>query len=132
MNFKLVESSYIDFDSIHDEFSRDYLESTLSNEEIRRKYDMTHREFKDCGEIVKSENGLSRRPFWRYRNGSVKYYYSMDNGFIIQKKIDGKEVYIGFVPFEWVAQKIVEMCINVSWDIDQCKSFCKEWKSLVI
>ena len=132
MNFNLIENSYVDWNKIEDEFTEDFLKSSISNQELRLKYDMTHGEFKDCCNIVKSKYGLSRRPFWKHRVGSPKYYYKVDHGFIIMKRIDGVNTYFGFVPSLKVAEILVKMCENALWNVDVCKDFIRNWREVCV
>ena len=117
MKFNLVESEYLDWDKIHDEFTDDYLFSCLSNQDLRLKYNLTHRELRECINIVKSEQNISRRPFWKHREGTVKYYYKCDKGFQIRKRINGIDIYLGLVPSEDIAKKVVEKCIKLAWNV---------------
>ena len=128
MNFNLIENGYIEWDVICNEFTDDFLHSDLNNTELRIKYNMTHGEFKECCDKVKSEYRISRRPFWKHRRGKAKYYYKVRNGFIISKRYGREQVYLGFVPSLKVAEKLVEMCINASWNIDVCTSYIQNWR----
>ena len=131
MNFKLIENSYIDWESIHKDFAEDYLNTTLTNDEIREKYGMTHNEFRKGCNIVKKENNIRRRPFWKHRENSAKYYYKLSNGYMISKRIGEEQVYLGFVPSLEIAKIMVCMCEKVAWDIATCKSYCKNWREHV-
>lgn len=126
MNFRVVENSYVDWEAIEEEFTEKYLFSTISNNDLRKEYDMTHREFQDCCNIINKKHGLTRRPFWKHRQGECKYFYKVNNGFIIMKRIKGDNVYFGFTNSLSVAKKLVEMCKKASWDIDVCRQICKE------
>ena len=132
MNFKVVENSYVDWEAIKEEFTEKYLFSTISNNDLRKEDDMTHREFQDCCNMVNEANGLNRRPFWKHRSGGCKYFYKVNSGFIIMKRINGVNVYIGFANSLSVAKKLVEMCKKESWDIDVCKQICKEYQQYAI
>ena len=132
MKFRLIESDYINWEEIHDEFTDDYLFSDLSNQEIRLKYDMTHGDFKECCQLVKEENNISRRPFWKHRKGNCKYYYPTHNGYQIRKIVQGKDTYFGFVPSERIAQILVKLCILASWDIPVCKDLCDNWRDYLV
>ena len=127
MNFNLIEGAYANFDSIHDDFCKDYLWSDeLSNVEIRRKYSLSARDFKELTNQVKQEFGVSRR---NTRKG--KYYYKINDGFMIQKTIDCVSVYFGTVPSECIARKIVELCKKVGWNVDVCKDIVKNWRDVI-
>lgn len=125
MNFNIVDGSYADLNSIHDDFVQDYIFSNeLSNKEIRKKYNLSHKEFRELSEEVKKEHGLSRRLIV-FKDS--KYYYKAKYGFMIQKRLNGRDYYVGHVPTEDVARKVVELCKKVQWDIDVCRKICKNW-----
>lgn len=129
MNFNIVEGDYLDLESIHDDFVEDYLLNTdLSNTEIRKKYELSNKEFWELANQVKEEFNITRRP----RGNYGRYYTQVsENVFIIQKKINGRVKHLGIVPREWIAQVIVEFCKKTQWDVDECKYICKNWRSYV-
>ena len=129
MKFNIIEGRYIDFDSIHDDFVEDYLLNTdLSNTEIRRKYELSNKEFWELANQVKEEFNITRRPKGNYG----KYYTQISkNCFGIQKSIKGRSKYLGVVPTEEIARVIVGLCKKAHWDIDKCKYICKNWKCYV-
>jgi len=127
MNFKVIENSYVDWETICDEFTDDFLHSELDNKELKEKYGMSHGEFKQYCNIVKMNHNLTRRPFWKHRKGKAKYYYKVKNGFIICKRYGNDYVYLGFVSSLKVAEQLVEMCKNLSWDRELCQKLCHEW-----
>ncbi|MBR3139865.1 MAG: hypothetical protein IKF11_03235 [Methanobrevibacter sp.] len=127
MNFNLIEGAYANFDSIHDDFCQDYLWSDeLSNPEIRKKYELSARDFNELTNLVKKEFGVSRR---NTRKG--RYYYKVNSGFVIQKTINCVTVYFGIVPSECIARKLVELCKKVGWNVDVCKDIVKNWKDVI-
>ena len=132
MNFNLIENAYLDWDSISEEFTDDFLHSELDNMDLKTKYGMTHGQFKECCEIVKAKYGLARRPFWKHRAGNVKYYYKVRNGFIICKRYGNDYVYLGFVPSLTVAQKLVKLCKEASWNLELCKKMCHDWQKYIV
>ena len=132
MNFNLIENQYVDWENIEKEFTEQYLFSTISNTDLREQFQMTHGEFRKCCNIVKSKHGLNRRPFWKHRLGDTKYYYKVKNGFIISKRIGDKYVYLGFVPNEVVARKVVEMCKNALWDTYVCEIIVHNWRQVCL
>ena len=121
MKFNLIESNYINWEEIHDDFADDYLFSELSNNEIRLKYDMSHKEFSEFSQFIKAEHNITRRPFWKHRKGGCKYYYPTHNGYQIRKTINGEDTYIGFVHTEKLAKKLVLLFIDLAWDLMACK-----------
>lgn len=126
MNFKVIEGEYADLDKIKEDFIQDYLFSfEMSNKEIRSKYGLTWKEFKEISEQVKAEYGYSRRP---KKQMEGKYYYKTTSGFIIQKRINGESEYLGFVTSQELAEKCVELCKQVSWNVSLCKHIIKHWR----
>jgi len=126
MNFKVIEGKYADVEAIKDDFVQDYLFSfEMSNPEIRDKYGLTWKEFKELSEEVKSEYGYSRRP---KKTDNGKYYYKTTSGFIIQKRINGVSEYLGFVTSRELAEKCVELCKQASWNVSLCKHIIKHWR----
>ncbi len=131
MNFKVIEGSYADFDSIIDSFINDYIYSTdLRNIEIKEKYNLTHSEFKELSNHVKSIFGLTRRLTKPIMEG--KYYYPCKYGFKVMKEVHGKLVYMGTVPSESIAIECVKLCKNVGWDIDESKKICRNYKEYIV
>ncbi len=122
---RVVEGAYADVDKIRDDFTRDYLGFDLSNHEIREKYGLTWKEFRELSEEVKSDLGLSRRPKKPVKG---KFYYKTDTGFIIQKRVDGVTTYFGHTPTEELAKKCVELCKKHHWNIRICKDVIKNLK----
>lgn len=130
MNFKITDGSYIDMDSIRNDFIQDYIFSTeLKNQEIRIKYNLSHKEFKELSDSVKEEFGLNRRPI---RINNSKYYYPCGYGFIIQKTINCVSYYLGFVTSEQEAIEIVEKCKKVSWNIGECRQIVEGYKHGIV
>lgn len=125
INCRVIEGAYADVDKIRDDFVEDYLGFELSNGEIRDKYALTWKEFRELSEEVKSEYGLSRRP---KKPVEGKFYYKTDTGFIIQKRVDGVTTYFGHTPTEELAKKCVELCKKYRWNVDVCKDVIKSFK----
>lgn len=130
MAFNIIEGDYVDWDEIMDDFIDDYIHSTkLSNVEIREKYDLSWREFKDLSEHCKRMFGLTRRPTSPQKNG--RHYYVGRNGYVVQKFLHGKLVYIGTVPTEEIAIKVVELCKNTGWDVVESKHICRNYECYI-
>lgn len=127
--FNIIENCYLDWNLISGEFTHDYLYSTLKNNEIKDKYNLTRGEFNECKERVHNKYGLTRRPHFRDRNGGSKYYFKASYGFVIQKKIEHVNTYIGTVKTELLAKKIVRLCKEADWDIETCRMICNDLKA---
>ncbi len=116
VNFNLVEGSYRS-SSIYDDFATDYLKTNVPNKDLRVKYDLSHKEFWDLAREVREDYGLKKRPV----HYIPRYYYRVKRGYIIQKRYGLEMVYLGFVQTEDMAKKMVELCKNASWHIDECR-----------
>ena len=128
MKFNIHDGVYIDFEDIHDSFVEDYMfSSELSNKEIQCKYGMTNNEFRNFAREIREEFGVNRRPV--ERNG--KYCYLLNGRWIIQKRIDDTNVYFGVVPSESIALKLVELCKNLQWNIDDCMNIVHNWREYI-
>lgn len=122
MNFRVIEGVHDDFSSIYDDFEKDYLDTVLTNEQIRKKYDLSKKKFFKICRLVKENNSLDKRPSY------PKNYYKHDTGFLIAKKINGKIRYLGHVPTEELAIKAVEICKLLNWNVEGCKIAIMEVK----
>ena len=128
-NFKIIDGKYPDYESIHDDFVEDYIMNTeLSNKEIRAKYGLGYSDFLEVSKRVREEYGLKRRPSSRWNSG--RYYYKMKGHYKISRKIKGKEVYLGHVPTEELAIKMVKLCEENDWNIERCRALIKNWRVL--
>ena len=128
MEFSIVEGQYVDFEKIKEEFTYDYLHTSIPNPEIKKKYGLTKGEWKEYTDLVKKEHNLTRRP----RKTKGKYYYKGTKGFRVAKWIDGKNYQFGTVPTEEIAQLLVEKCKEVEWNIDKCYQIVNSWRDYVI
>ena len=117
-NFRVVEDKRRSFDDIYDDFKEDYLNSSMKNEEIRLKYQLTYGEFRLLAKQIKSEVNLSHR---NRRDKKGKYYYKYHSGFSIQKRINGNTVYLGSVPTKEMAEEAIKICEKLNWQINKCK-----------
>jgi len=122
MNFRIVEGVQDDFSNIYDDFERDYLDTALINDELRKKYDLSKKNFQKLSSEVKQKHGLKKRP------SRPIYYYKHNTGYYISKKIDGKRHYIGHVPTEELAIHAVEVCKMLNWNVVTCRLAVKELK----
>ena len=128
-NFKIIEGEYSDYESIHDDFVEDYIMNTeLSNKDIRAKYKLSYPEFLEISQRVKEEYGLKRRPTTRWNNG--RYYYKVKGQYKIEKRVGDDYTYLGHVPTEALAIKLVEKCKELKWNVPKCKALIKNWRLL--
>lgn len=122
MNFRVIEGACEDFSSIYDDFEKDYLDTVLFNDEIRKKYNLSKNKFNRLCKLVKSNNGISKRP------SAPRNYYKHNTGYYIMKKIDGKRRYLGHVPTVELAIKATALCRQLNWNPEACKLAIMEVK----
>lgn len=123
MEFNIIENYVREIDE--DSFEDDYLNATLTNHELRKKYDLSVRLFKELTDKIKAKHGLSVRP----RRDNAKHYYPGDYGQYIRIVIDNEIRYMGMVPTEELAKKAVSICEKLNWDTEKCKCAIWELKS---
>lgn len=123
MNFTIVDGYTDTFDEIYTDFERDYLTTSITCDELRRKYDLSKKKFSKLTRMIKQDKNLAKRPV-----SSKNYYRHCDGAYIISKKIDGKVVYFGRVSTEELAKRCVEICNMLEWDLDICRSVIWEMK----
>ena len=127
MKFRIVEGVETDYDAIYDDFKEDYLHTSQSNKDIRRKFDLSQKDFAIMADRVKEDEGISYRPIM-----NAKYYYRKGNRFVISKKFNNEVTYFGIVPTEEIAIRIVEVCKKHNWDIPKCKEIVKSWRDYLV
>lgn len=127
MNFNIIHRKAIILDEIYDDVKDDYCNSNLTNDEIRKKYDLSYCDLRDISRQIKKELNIHRRPTLGAKN-----YYEVSYGFCIQKKINGETIHFGTVPTENVAKKMVEHCRKELWDIDKCKEMVHNWRDYMV
>lgn len=128
MNFKI--SSAPDrrlSEEDYQKFKDDYLNSSLTWHELRKKYKLSKKEHSETCKRVKAEEGISIRPCL-----IAKYFYRTGNSYQIIKRINGVNVVFGTFSSskfnETDLKRIVETCKEYEWDLDKCKAFIEKVK----
>lgn len=125
-NFRIIENNNeVDYE----EFKKDYSNSSLLKEEIRKKYDLRPSDFKDLVKKCEDEGVIRERPRKKhiFKNFS-KYYYKTKKGYVVTKYVGNKSVYYGQYKYEEDAKKIVEWLKEHNWD----KELFKQNKTKII
>ena len=118
MNFNIVEKEQVIVtDELYEQIKEEYISSDLKVTEIRKKHNLTHRDWKNISKQIREELNVKCRP----RN--AKYYYKLaENRWRVCKWNGTKLVHLGDVwGDESVVQEVVKLCEEASWDIDECK-----------
>lgn len=124
MKFRVIDGWENTFEDIYDDFEKEYLTSRIRNDDLRRKYELSKKDFSKLTRLVKSNNGLSRRPC------RTKCYYHSSHGFTLAKKINGEIRYGGWIPIskEYLLKEAVQICERLQWNSEQCKRAIMELK----
>ena len=116
MNFNVVSGDYsILSEDKFDEFKADYLNSDLSSNEVRLKWNLSKKQYSRVTKKIREELGLLKRP---YRES--KHYYENKTCWSIIKHINQEKVYFGSVSkskySEDDVKQIVAHCKSLDWD----------------
>ena len=120
MGFNIIEG---DYEILSKErlsaFEADYLNSELKSNEVRKKYDLSKKQYSEITKEIRAKHGLIRRPY-----AQSKHYYQQGNRWIIIKTNKSERVYIGSLPCSIFTktdiENIVKMCKKMFWNIDRC------------
>lgn len=124
MNFTIVENAESNL-NVKD-FEEEYLHSSIMNEELRVKYDLSKKNFQKITQEIKDRHGYSKRPTI---NG--KHYHSHNGGWVISRKQNQKLRYYGRIPHsmgEECLNKALELCEENNWDYEKSKKAIQELK----
>lgn len=123
--FRIVEQPPVVItDELYKQIRYDYINSDLKVEEIKRKYNLSHIDWKNLSKQFREELGVKCRP-----KKGCKYYYriSKDKWKII-KWIDGKLIQLGtIVCKEPQLKSVIDECKSVNWDKKLCKDIIRRW-----
>ena len=124
MKFNIIDGYDKTFEDIYDDFEDEYLHSNILNEDLRKKYELSKKDFSRLCQLIKSNNGLSKRP------SHARHYYKTHHGFNLAKKVDGEIRYGGWLPTSkaYLLSEAVKLCEKLSWDSEKCKIAVKELK----
>lgn len=105
------------------EFKKDYLDG-MKTKHLKKKYHLSNREFRNLTQSLKLKRGWERghhhnRSFARFK---PKNYFRVNNGgYVIQKSIEGKTTYFGYVPTEEEARYVVKHLNRNGWVKSEAK-----------
>lgn len=125
MNFNLVEKEQVVVtDELYAEIKDEYVNSDLRVDEIRRKHNLTHLDWRKLSKQFRKELGVGCRP-----KRGCKYYYSIGKDkWRVIKWIDGKIVQLGTISCKEAQLKpVIEECKSVNWDKRLCNSIIRRW-----
>ena len=124
MKFRVIDGFDRTFEDIYDDFEKEYLTSQITNDDLRRKYELSKKDFSRLTRLIKSNNGIDRRPC------RTKCYYINQYGFTLARKINGEIRYGGWIPFskEYLLKEAIQICEKLHWNSDKCKKAIMELK----
>ena len=120
INFNLVSG---DYEILSREelsaFEDYYLNSPLTSVEVRRKYDLSKKQYSILAQEIRDKYGLVKRPY-----PNSKHYYRQGNRWCIIKTSNKVRTYFGSLPADVFSKEeievIVEKCEEMQWNIDKC------------
>lgn len=121
MNFNVIDGTDVILpDELFPRFETDYLESHLTSVEVRKKYNLSKKQYSILTQKIRDKYGLLKRPY-----PNCKHYYRQGNRWVVKKTIEGEIIYFGSLPIDvFNADEmdcIVEKCKEMHWNIDKCK-----------
>ena len=120
MNFNLIEGNYIDLPSEKlPDFEKDYLDPSLKSEEVRKKYDLSKKQYSRVTQAIREKYGLIRRPY-----AHAKHFYRQGNRWYIFKTTKNERIFYGSLPVSMFSETdmetIIKKCRKLSWNIPEC------------
>ena len=105
-------------------FERDYLESSMTSVEVRKKYNLSKKQYSILTQTIRDKYGLLVRPYPNSKN-----YYQQGNRWVIIKTINNERVYFGSLSVDVFSREeieiVVERCREMGWNVDKCVEFLK-------
>ena len=124
MNFKIIEGHYDDdFSDIYTDFEKEYLNTKITNPELRSKYGLSRASFSKLVRKIKKNNDIDHRP----RHG--KYYFIRNNQWVIHRRQNGVLNYFGCVHVkrgEETLKKALQICDDLNWEVESCREEIKK------
>lgn len=137
ITFKIVENSHgRDLSHLRDDFEMDYICSGLSVNSLIRKYGLSRNEYYELAREVREKYNISSKPRAGINKDLTdvrvgKNYKKCRYGYQIHKTLNQTRNYIGTVPSEEIAKKMIDVCEEIGWDIPKCKQIVRNWSDYV-
>ena len=84
---------------LYDDFRNDYLTSSLTSDEVRRKYGLSDKEYSQLTKPIREELGIRTRPY-----PNSRHFYLQGKRWQIVKSIDGERVFFGSLPIAFFSE----------------------------
>lgn len=121
MNFRILSNVQLEINE--EEFEAEYLYTNISNDDLRKKYELSKKQFSEITQSIKKKHDLPRRP-----NTFGKHYYFNGYGYVISIIKNKQKLYMGLVHTEELAQKCTKICDELNWEVDKCRPIIEELK----
>lgn len=123
MNFNVINGDYeILSKELLCDFEADYLNSRLTAVEVRKKYNLSKKQYAELAQKIRDRYGLVKRPY-----PNAKHYYRQGNRWCIIKTHNKIRTYYGSLPVDVFSKEemdvIVEKCEELQWNVDDCIDF---------
>lgn len=103
------------------EFKKDYLEG-MKTKHLKKKYHLSNREFRGLTQNLTRGWKRGHNPKRSFGRFQPKNYFRVNNGgYVIQKSIDGRTTYFGYVPTEEEAIYVVKHLNRNGWIKSEAK-----------
>ena len=101
-----------------------------------RKYGLSRNEYYDLAREVREKHNISSKPRAGINKDLTdvrvgKNYKKCRYGYQIHKTLNQTRNYIGTVPTEEIAKKMIDVCDEIGWDIPKCKQIVRNWSDYV-
>lgn len=131
MKFNIIEgnSSRLSEEE-YNSFVEDYLESNLTSNEVRLKYNLSTKEYAQLTKKIREQQGISSRPY-----PNCRYFYKQHNRWQIIKTVNHQRLCFGSLPVSEFSEEDMEEIINtlkeMEWDFVLCEQYITELNSRV-
>lgn len=104
-------------DEIYEDFVEDYNNPHITAHDVRRINNLNSKQYSNLRKIAIRNGDI---PKVRHMNQTTAKFYSKTNdGYIVQKYINGRKLYVGKFPDQNTAELVVDMCKAVDWDLNK-------------
>ena len=117
LKFNIIEKR--DINEIYPFFKKDFLNPSNTVDDLKRKFDLSRKEYNNLRSKVFNETGLKRKPCSRQQNiiitDDTYLNCTKNEKYIIMKSVDGEMKYFGQYDTKEEALKVRNKLIKQNW-----------------
>lgn len=113
IRFRIIENPEPDYNI--EEVIKEYLDTELTTQEIKKKHSLTTGKYSQVLMEVK-RRGLPLRSSWHHQSKCKYYYYKGDGYYAVKRVFKGKAYYFGYFKTEEEAKERVKELWDNGWD----------------